>query len=617
MFTSQAIAALQIESIRYAKTGDINDVESIEWKQFLDFQNTGYSSDTYLFKLEIKNLDIKNTNQYLEINSATLALLEAYQGTNLEPLKIEVGLLPSINILLDSGDTTEIFVKTKFGNSSQIHFQLQNENTNHKKHTELIYLLFGGMLGILAYIGLVYLSIREKTHLYYFFYAFCVIICLANLTGVTYLLPFSYTINNWTTFFGPLALFFVGKFTIEFLGAQSVFPNLTKFFYFHGLVAISVSIIFLITGLKELTYLTDVLIASGAPLVVWAGYKRWKSGYRPAKFFFLSWTVVMGVALYWVGTTLGFIEGPSGAVTLSLGVLLEMLLLSLALSDHVSYLKRSLFLQSQDLNEKLRIQVANEKKIIESQQEKLIFSEKMASLGLMAKGIAHEVNNPLAILKGSAELTKLKLNRANNEKEIYFSKASFTKSLDQIINQSCRIDEIIQSLHNFARFDSNSSLEPVSLELASRQISTLVATHARKAGVKIQIRIPENFWVMARMGQVIQVGTNLIMNAIDASEESKANILVYAKQHGSKIHFCVEDQGPGIPPEIQDKVFEPFYTTKASSKGTGLGLSISKGLMEGQNGRLFFESLPLGSKQGCKIVAEFGVAEASPGILAS
>lgn len=604
--TSKAFSQLEISDVKFKAVSDKAKISDESLLPLDSYKNIGYSSKIHLFEIELFNPSEASSEGYLEIGNYTLSSLKLFDLETSDSISYETGILPATKVELKPGQKKKFLVETKFGNAAQIGFNMHENISHNTDGIELIFALLGAIIGIVAYSFLVFVSVREKSHFFYVCYAASVTICLSNLTGVTYFVPGWEMLNHWTTFFGPVAVFSLGRFATEFLELKKFNPKIFAFFRIHGFVALGTAGLFLVSGWKEVTYVTDILIATGAPVAVWSGFTRWKSGYRPARFFSMSWTILMLSALYWVGTMTGIIRGPSGALILSSGVFLEMLLLSLALSDHIAELKKQVFAKEKELNLKLKKEVEAEKQTIEKQQQKLVHSEKMASLGLMAKGISHEVNNPLTILKGNAEVVRMQIERGDKKGAKTLPIAKIIKPLDKILLQSDRIAGIIESLHNFARFDTDDPLEPVHLASAVDQILTLTNNHARKNSTKITSAVPDEVFVKARIGQLIQVGTNLVINAIDASNLSKdlKSVEISVEETDQAVLLVVQDSGPGVPKRMQDKIFEPFFTTKSASKGTGLGLSISRGLMEGQSGQLYLRNTEI----GCQFIAEFKAA---------
>ena len=208
---------------------------------------------------------------------------------------------------------------------------------------------------------------------------------------------------------------------------------------------------------------------------------------------------------------------------------------------------------------------------------------KMSSLGEMAGGVAHEINNPLAIISGRtrqirllSENTQLDAKRLNEE----------LNKIDQTVN---RIARIIKGLRSFSR---NSDEDPfVSVSTASIVKDTLDLCQERFRNHSIKLHVKECIDVSmeCKAPQIIQVLLNLLNNAVDAVENTKEPwVELVASQKGDGYFFSVTDSGDGLPKDLAEKIMQPFFTTKDIGKGTGLGLSISKGIVESHSGRLWY-----------------------------
>ncbi len=208
------------------------------------------------------------------------------------------------------------------------------------------------------------------------------------------------------------------------------------------------------------------------------------------------------------------------------------------------------------------------------EKSKSAHKAKLASLGEVAAGVAHEINNPLAIIGGSARL----LEKYRNDPEKFRHKIeSIQKSIDRIAN-------IVNGLRKFARTDSRSKEEIVSLKNVLDDALTVISIKAQRASVPIHVchvDLPE---IKGSAGELSQVFVNLLGNAIDATANlSQKWVRIENFETETEMGLRVTDSGSGIPKEIEEKLFQPFFTTKPVGEGTGLGLSISKEIAE-QNG---------------------------------
>jgi PAS domain S-box-containing protein len=217
-------------------------------------------------------------------------------------------------------------------------------------------------------------------------------------------------------------------------------------------------------------------------------------------------------------------------------------------------------------------------------QAKMFASSRLAELGEMAGGIAHEINNPLAIIQGKVGILLRQLESPNPD---------FTKiksDLGKISDTTQRIAKIVRGLRAFSRDSENDPMAPASL----RQIvaDTLELCNERMKYENIEIRtnsIPE-IAVECRSTQLGQVILNLINNSHDAIIDLQDRwISIEAVVQDERVVIRVTDSGHGISEEVVQKMMQPFFTTKEVGKGTGLGLSIAKGIIENHNGRLYYD----------------------------
>ncbi len=233
--------------------------------------------------------------------------------------------------------------------------------------------------------------------------------------------------------------------------------------------------------------------------------------------------------------------------------------------------------------------VAQKTQELESSRQQVTGSSRLAALGEMASGIAHEVNNPLAVIKASAEQL-LKLSSSNTE----IPPETLKKLSERINRVSDRIAKIVSGLRMFAREGGGDPIERTDLAKVVTESMDFCLSRFKENGIDIKIHpFPDEVHVNGRSVQISQVLLNLLNNSHDAlrageAEDSCVNISIQKRDAWIEIH--VADNGPGIPVHLRDKVMEPFFTTKEVGKGTGLGLSISLSIMQGHRGALVLDS---------------------------
>ncbi len=225
-------------------------------------------------------------------------------------------------------------------------------------------------------------------------------------------------------------------------------------------------------------------------------------------------------------------------------------------------------------NETLEAKIEEVTREIENKQEELLRSERLATIGELATGIAHEIKNPLSGIYLALEMMMKEIDNPDHR-----------QTIADILAEINRLDRIIKELLQLGAPRSLSPLQCSPNEIVERSLD-LVTLKCREKGIHIvkDLRCRRDFYVDAE--QIEQVVINLLLNALDASDEG-GTIRVETLEEGDDVVIRVSDNGCGIPEEDVDKIFKPFYSTK--EHGTGLGLSISTRIVESHGGRLELE----------------------------
>jgi len=235
-----------------------------------------------------------------------------------------------------------------------------------------------------------------------------------------------------------------------------------------------------------------------------------------------------------------------------------------------------------DLNIRLDEKVHEKTQQLLESEAKLISAAKMSALGEMAGGIAHEINTPL----GTIALISSQIREFLSEDPINREAVTgLTIVVDETVE---RIDKIIRGLRSFSRDGGQDPVQSISVKHVLEETMNLCREKIKQSRVQLmETPIPDDLLVLCRPVQLSQVLLNLIGNACDAVENVENKwIQLEAEREGSSIRISITDSGGGIPPGTQEKMFQPFFTTKEIGKGTGLGLSISKGIIEAHHGSL-------------------------------
>ena len=227
-----------------------------------------------------------------------------------------------------------------------------------------------------------------------------------------------------------------------------------------------------------------------------------------------------------------------------------------------------------ELQEKLKIQ-----------ESKIVASARLSSLGEMASAIAHEINNPLAIIQGKADSLRRRI--ATNTADTNL----ITEGLGKIEETCERIVKIIKGLKTFSRNSEKDPFNLVSLDDVLGDALSLVSQKLAYNDIELRIHKDDGVFVQGRASQLGQVLMNLLSNAFDAVENTANKwITIEIKAIKDKAVIRMIDSGSGIPESIRSKIFDPFFTSKEIGKGTGLGLSISKGIIEEHHGSLSIDT---------------------------
>jgi len=227
-------------------------------------------------------------------------------------------------------------------------------------------------------------------------------------------------------------------------------------------------------------------------------------------------------------------------------------------------------------------------------ERKLVQADKLSSIGLLAAGVAHEVNTPLAVISTYAQMLAKQVSGDEQKSRL----------LDKIAKQTFRASEIVNSLLNFSR-TSPTTFDELDLNRVIQESLVLIQHQLEKAGIKVQLELdPRLPSIKGNFGKLQQVFLNLFLNARDAMGAG-GTLTVRTRLSEETADIEVIDTGHGIQPENLSRIFDPFFTTKAVRKGTGLGLSVTYGIVREHNGVIEVDSQP---GEGTRFRLEFPLA---------
>jgi signal transduction histidine kinase len=628
-----------------------------------DVPNLGISHQAYWLKLNIQNL--ANVPQLaLQIRLPTLDYVDFYQvardGSIVKDEKVG-DRRPYYNREFDNPfstflftckprEITTIYIRVAGNEQLQVPLTLASQDQLQQKNSDA-YIIFGVYAGsicvMFVYNLFLYLSTREETYLYYIVYLFFIGLLQANFQGF----PFKYLWpeNMWLSthavyILTPLAALSALEFMRKFLHTKQLLPKHNRIMY---LFYIPYSIALLLVVFDQLLYSYQLLQITAIVIAIYMlviAFKTYNSGYKSAIFFIRAWIVfLLGLCIF---VLKDYNILPYNTITYNMmpfGSALEVILLSFALADKINILKKE---KEASQEEALRISLENEKLILEQNfelekkvqertlelqqstnalektlnelkdaQSQLVESEKMAGLGQLTAGIAHEINNPINFVTANIKPLQLDIDDLNeiitkyesldlnaNVEEQLSAIEKFKKQIDLDFVQTeikgllsgidegaKRTAEIIRSLKNFSRLDE-SDTKPINLNEGIDSTFVLLRS-TYPSNLKVVKNYGDIPLVECLPGKINQVFMNIISNGIHAiknkeTQREEEQVVVSTWQEGSFVKVSIKDTGSGMSEETKQKIFEPFFTTKDVGEGTGLGLSIVFRIIESHRGNI-------------------------------
>jgi len=525
-----------------------------------------------------------------------------------------------------------------------------------QKEDILSAIYIGLMLSLVLYNAFLYFSTKENHYLSYVNYIFWVFVAQMAVLGLFERV--FYIQNEWIssrilTFSGAMsgigAILFVKSFLYTAVDSKK-FNKLLNVF----LLSYVFAIILLLLGYILPAYrIVNVVAGGGAAIVLILAFELSRRKYNQTKFFLFAWCVFLISVLVFVLKDYGIL--PTNVFTtrsVQIGSVIEALLLSFALADKINtYRKEMLELQVRELaisqeNEKLirEQNIILEQRVIERTEElqqsneslsltltnlkdaqaQLVESEKMASLGQLTAGVAHEINNPINFVTSNVsplrrdvnilweiidQIEKIALDTALEpaEKGLKIQEIKRQNDLDYLNSEidfllkgiqegAERTAEIVKSLRIFSRIDEDTLKRA---DLNEGLDSTLIILNSMtKERIVVRKEYEDIPLIECYAGKLNQVFMNVLSNAIYAIEKKfnglpGGELVIETKLNKDKTNAIVviKDNGIGISEDVKGRIFEPFFTTKDVGEGTGLGMSIAYKTIERHNGKIQVESV--------------------------
>lgn len=593
-----------------------------------------------LYELSNNRLELKSIKFEAQLDQKGLDKLSKY----IFPLKIPLN--DQKDYLLELSSNEQIILPISLHNRESI-----VEAIIYQSLYNGVYI--GIILIMMIYNLFVFASVGSRSYLYYVLYILFLGLTQLGIKGQVhelfhFITPGSYNTDLIT--YGCLGALFGIVFTRNLLNTDRLFPKMDK-------IMIMLSVVFCFSILmsyfisEKLAFIIMQINTTITALVIFTiSIFSLRKGVRQARFFVLAWSFLLIGALIFLLKDAGVL--PYNAVTnytMQAASSIEMALLSFALADKINVLttekeeSRLRELNALKENEQLTREqnVILESKVrertkelleanlelesvlynLKNAQTQLVSQEKMASLGQLTAGIAHEINNPInfvssninplrrdikdlleVIEKYRSIVSADEFKAKRKEVEVFLEEIDFgyvIKEIDQLVNGiqegADRTAEIVKGLKNFSRLDE---VESKSANLHEGIDSTLLII---LSGSKVKVEIVKDYDENIREiecfpGKLNQVFSNILSNGFQAMEnnlpENPPSMKITTKQMKEHVSLSFKDNGPGIPAKTIEKIYEPFFTTKEVGEGTGLGLSIVFSIIESHKGKIEVNSEP-------------------------
>lgn len=541
---------------------------------------------------------------------------------------------------LSISGNTQLLVPMKIGTIEAV----ANINLNRDL---LSAIYFGIMLVMFFYNLFVFISVKDRSYLYYIFYIICVTLVQLNITGLgfKYLWPSYPKFEQASVFLFPSFTAFTSiAFFRRFLYTKRYAKKAQHVFWVF-VAAYVFTIVNAFTGDKLLSY--NLLNYNALPLALFmiglATYILIRYKYRPALFFLIAWTVFLISIVLFVLKDMGVLPYNLFTVsTIQIGSAIEVVLLSIALADRINTLKKekevsqaqalrisqeneriireqNVMLEAKVNERTVELKQSNEElaKTLQDLTEKetqLVESEKMASLGQLTAGIAHEINNPINFVTSNVnplkrdvtilvdmiaqieELTmeevsvdekKKRIESLKNDMDYDYLKTEIDYLLKGIGEGASRTAEIVKGLRVFSRLDED-DLKKADIN-EGLDSTVVIVNHLLNGTIEVVRNYSGIPLVECYPGKLNQVFLNMMSNAIHAIHKKwqgqpGGRLELSTRNDETSVWISIKDNGTGMDENTKKKLFEPFFTTKDVGEGTGLGLSIAYNTVKRHSG---------------------------------
>jgi len=596
-----------IDSVNFYEIDSSGRTESIISGEFVPVYKRVHKHQDYIF--DLKTINNSTSTIYLRVNSS-----EQYQ-------------LPLVVASIKSVDES-----------------LYNE--------DLVFGIYFGIIFVMFFYNLfLFFTVRDSTYLYYIVYILFVGLTQACLQGYAprFMYPNSYFLANFMMVLIPASVGISAMLFLEkFMQVRNFTPRLFKVLQVIGVVYIVCIVLGITKQYRLASNILQLNVGILAFVVITIGIKIMRKGYRPAYYFMLAWSIFIASVVVFVLRNFNILPYNSFTYySMEIGSSIEVILLSFALADkintyrkereesqlqaqmalkeNVRIVKEQNIMLDQKVNERTNeLKLANKelnKALVDLKEAEtqLVESEKMASLGQLTAGIAHEINNPINfvtanvkplnrdvnILLGALdEMEKImceedslehkikKVDILKAELDYDYLKMEIDQLLKGITEGATRTAEIVKGLRIFSRLDEDDIKKA---DINEGLNSTLIIINNLLNNIEIEKKYSNLPLIECYPGKLNQVFLNIISNAVYAIEkkfkDAKGGLLIISTSFDENfLTVSIADNGIGMDESTKRRLFEPFFTTKDVGEGTGLGLSIAYNTINKHNGQIIVNS---------------------------
>jgi signal transduction histidine kinase len=645
----------QIRKQHFAPTGQ--EVPNLQISPFSNWARFYIKNETTLARLllevEYPTIDEVTLYEVLPSGGYRILSLGQFQPYHNRPYDHQNYIYP---LDIPHGETREFYLKVRAGEQAQLPVYLGAETTLNVKNTERNF-IFGLYIGIILVMALynffIFLTTRDRSYLIYVTYIICVGLTQASQQGYTF--RFLWPESTWLAQHDTLIIPVLNGITAA-LFIQSFLHTKERYKLGHKIltgVVIAYSLCFIPTFLDMqfvANMMTQITAMTASLAAMFIGVVVARTGFIPARYFLLAWGIFLTSVCIFVMRNFNIL--PYNDFTyyaLQVGSAAEVTLLSFALANKINIYRKekeesqAMALRISQENEQLvrEQNVVLENKVAErtealqqsnkelnrvlnnlkEAQTQLVESEKMASLGQLTAGIAHEINNPINFVTSNIKPLKLdfedlkallrkyeSISPENNVQQQLSEIEQFKQQIDidyvhteietlikGIEDGANRTAEIVKGLRTFSRLDE-SDLKFVDIHDGLNSTMVLLRNNIPK-NVTVHYNYGELPKIECFAGKLNQVFLNIINNALNAIKmkpvQGEESLTISTRLEDNKmVSISIRDSGIGMTEKVKEKIFEPFFTTKDVGEGTGLGLSIVFSIIEKHHGKIVVESEP-------------------------